>query len=129
MDILTVAPVVILIIFFFFTSTSRLVLPREQPDPVDITVANPAPVVMVILDEFPIASLMNDEEKIDGTRFPNFASLASDSTWYKNATAAAAYTPLAVPSILGGESPDRTSCRSPRTTPTVFSRCSASRTS
>lgn len=107
MDILTVAPVVILIIFFCFTSTSRLILPREQPDPVDVTVGNPAPVVMVIFDEFPIASLMNDKEKIDGTRFPAFADLASDSTWYENATGSAAYTPLAVPSILSGETPDQ----------------------
>ena len=107
MDILTVAPVVILGIFFFFTSTSRLILPREQPNPVDVTVNNPAPVVMVILDEFPVASLMNDKEEIDSTRFPTFADLASDSTWYKNTTAAAAYTPLAVPSILSGESPDQ----------------------
>ncbi|MGK2932450.1 MAG: sulfatase-like hydrolase/transferase [Solirubrobacterales bacterium] len=107
MDILTVAPVVVLIIFFFFTSTSRLVLPREQPDPVDVTVSNPAPVVMVIFDEFPTASLMNDDGEIDGTRFPAFADLASDSTWYENATGSAAYTPLAVPSILSGEVPDQ----------------------
>lgn len=107
MDILTAAPVVILIIFFGFTSTSRLVLPREQPDPVDVTVGNPAPVVMVVFDEFPTGSLMNDREQIDSTRFPAFADLASDSTWYENATGSAAYTPLAVPSILSGETPDQ----------------------
>ncbi len=107
MDILTVSPVVVLVIFFFFTSTSRLVLPREQPDPVNVAVGNPAPVVMVVFDEFPTASLMNDDEEIDGTRFPAFADLAADSTWYENATGSAAYTPLAMPSILSGEEPDQ----------------------
>ena len=57
MDVLSVAPIIILILFFGFSSTSRLVLPREQPEPVDATISNPAPVVMVIFDEFPTGSL------------------------------------------------------------------------
>ncbi len=106
MDILSIAPVVILIVFFGFSSTSRLVLPKEQPDPVDVTVGNPVPVVMVIFDEFPTGSLMGENNQVDGTRFPAFADLASSSTWYRNATAAGAYTPIAAPSILSGETPD-----------------------
>jgi len=106
MDILTAAPIVIILVFFCFSSTSRLILPREQPDPVDVTIQNPVPVVMVIFDEFPIASLMDEAGAIDGTRFPAFADLASRSTWYENATGAGAYTPIALPSILSGEKPD-----------------------
>lgn len=105
MDILTVAPIAILIIFFCFSSSSKLILPREQPDPVDVTVGNPVPVVMVIFDELPTAALMDDKGQVDGTRFPAFADLASESTWYRNATGTGAYTPLAVPSILSGEIP------------------------
>jgi len=106
MDILTPAPIVIIVIFFVFTSTSRLILPREQPDPVDVAIENPAPVVMVIFDEFPVASLMDSKDQIDATRFPAFADLASTSTWYKNSTGSAAYTPMAVPSILSGTTPN-----------------------
>jgi len=58
MDVLSVAPVIILILLFGFSSTSRLILPREQPEPVDVEITNPAPVVMVVFDEFPIGSLM-----------------------------------------------------------------------
>ncbi|MGA7397914.1 MAG: sulfatase-like hydrolase/transferase [Solirubrobacterales bacterium] len=105
MDVLTPAPIVILVIFFFFTSTSRLILPREQPDPVDVAIENPSPVVMVIFDEFPLAALMDKENQIDGTRYPAFADLASTSTWYENATGAAAYTPMAVPAIFTGTTP------------------------
>lgn len=106
MDIMTVAPIVILAIFFLFSSSAKLILPREQPDPVDVTVGNPVPVVMVIFDEFPVASLMNKGGEVDGTRFPAFADLASHSTWFKNATGSASYTPLAVPSILSGRYPN-----------------------
>jgi hypothetical protein len=106
MDVLSVAPVIILILFFGFSSTSRLILPREQPEPVNVEITNPAPVVMVVFDEFPIGSLMTPEGKVDGTRYPAFAELASQSTWYKDATAAGAYTPLAVPAIFSGEKPD-----------------------
>jgi len=107
MDVLTPAPIVIILIFFCFSSTSKLILPREQPDPVDVAIEKPAPVVMVIFDEFPVASLMDEKGRIDRTRFPTFADLASTSTWYENATGAAAYTPQAVPAILSGESPDQ----------------------
>ncbi len=105
MDVLTVAPVLILLVFFVFSSTSRLVLPREQPDPVDVAVTDPAPVVMVIFDEFPVSSLMTHDRRLDASRYPAFAELARESTWYKNATGAAAYTPLAVPALLSGREP------------------------
>ncbi len=106
MDVLSVAPIVILILFFGFSSTSRLVLPREQPDPVDVAIGNPVPVVMVIFDEFPTGSLMTGQGKVDGSRYPAFAELAASSTWYKDATAAGAYTPLAVPAIFSGQKPN-----------------------
>ncbi|HMU25978.1 MAG TPA: sulfatase-like hydrolase/transferase [Solirubrobacterales bacterium] len=106
MDVLSVAPIIILVIFFGFSSTSRLVLPREQPDPVDVKIGTPAPVVMVVFDEFPVGSLMKPDGQIDGTRYPAFAELAGHSTWYRNTSAAAAYTPLAVPAIFSGQKPN-----------------------
>src|SRR5690606_1302822 len=66
----------------------------------------PAPVVMVVFDEFPTGSLMKPDGQIDATRYPAFADLASSSTWYRNASAAGAYTPLAVPSIFTGIPPN-----------------------
>ena len=106
MDVLSIAPVVLLVIFFGFSSTSRLILPREQPDPIDVKVADPAPVVMVVFDELPTGSLMTPDGGIDRSRYPAFSEMADHSTWYREATADAAYTPLAVPAILSGEKPD-----------------------
>ncbi len=105
MDLLTPAPIVILLFFFLLSSSSKLILPREDPVPVDVEVGNPAPVVMVIFDEFPTASLLNSEGRIDATRYPSFAELSDDSTWYRNATGRGAFTPLAVPAILTGRTP------------------------
>jgi hypothetical protein len=106
MDVLTPAPVIILLFFFLFSDTSKLILPKEQPEPAEVTVGNPAPVVMVMFDEFPTASLMDADGRIDGTRYPAFAEVAADSTWYRNASARGAYTPLGVPAILTGRTPD-----------------------
>ena len=61
---------------------------------------------MVIFDEFTLSALLNDADAIDAVRHPNFAALANTSTWYRNATSVADYTPLAVPAILTGTVPD-----------------------
>jgi len=106
MDILTPAPVIILAVFLFLSSTSRLIIPDQNPEAEQIEVGNPARVVMVIFDEFPLATIMKDDDSIDASRYPNFAGLAAQSTWYKNASAAGAYTPVAVPSILTGRQVD-----------------------
>ncbi len=63
------------------------------------------PVVMVVLDELPLTSLLDGKGRIDRVRYPNFAALAQDSTWYANATTTADSTKLAIPSILDGRSP------------------------
>ena len=60
------------------------------------------PVVMVVLDEFPLATLINGNRKIDAELFPNFAKIQRDSTWFRNATTPSAFTPRALPSILSG---------------------------
>jgi hypothetical protein len=64
-----------------------------------------APVVMVVFDELPTHSLLGRSGRIDYVRYPNFAKLAGDSTWYANATTASDATKLAIPSILDGRAP------------------------
>ena len=43
------------------------------------------PVVVVAFDEFPTDDLLRSDGAIDVRRFPNFARLASISTWFPNA--------------------------------------------
>jgi hypothetical protein len=60
------------------------------------------PVVMIVFDEFPVASLMDVDGNIDGALFPNFRRLQQDSIWFRNATAVATFTEYAVPALLTG---------------------------
>ena len=72
-----------------------------------IATADPdTPVVLVILDEFPTATLLEENQTINSQRFPNFAAFASKSTWYRDHTAAGDYTAWAVPPILTGNHVD-----------------------
>jgi Sulfatase len=71
-------------------------------------VSNGAPVVEVVFDELPTATLMNSSGTgIDGKRFPGFAELAAHSTWYRNNTTVADFTGRAVPAIETGNNPDK----------------------
>jgi hypothetical protein len=66
------------------------------------SVSVPAPVVLVVLDEFPEASILDDDDRIDPAQFPNLAALAEDATWFRNTTGVSPTTPEAVPPILTG---------------------------
>jgi Sulfatase len=65
------------------------------------------PVVVVIFDEFPTDDLLRPDGKIDAKRFPNFARLASMSTWFPNAHTVYDSTFKAVPAILDAKLPAR----------------------
>lgn len=68
-------------------------------------VENPVPVIMIVFDEFSGTSLMDERLQIDARRYPNFARLASQSTWYRRATTVHPRTDVAVPAILSGQFP------------------------
>jgi hypothetical protein len=61
--------------------------------------------VLVVFDEFPADDLLRPDGSIDAERFPNFARLASISTWFPNATTVFDSTFGAVPAILDGRMP------------------------
>ena len=76
------------------------------------------PVVMVVFDELPTHSLLDARGRIDRVRYPNFARLAGDSTWYVNATTASDASKFAIPSVLDGMAPRRGVAPSVRAHPT-----------
>ena len=110
------APVVLLFpgLFLLNSDVSRIVFPEQvelQLEEVEAT----APVVMVVLDELPLTSLMDEQRRIDPVRFPNFARLAGDSYWFRNATTVSDATLLSVPAIVSGLSPHLQDPRIPTT--------------
>ncbi|MDQ3982363.1 MAG: hypothetical protein M3271_06740, partial [Actinomycetota bacterium] len=68
---------------------------------------NEAPVVFVVFDELPLASLLDLDGDVDEELFPNFARLARTSTWYRNATTNQTFTKEALPALLTGRYPVR----------------------
>ena len=78
---------------------------KEMPVEATVPVKNPAPIVFIIFDELSGNTLVNEQLEIDSRRFPQFARLASISTWYRNATTVSPRTEFAVPAILSGRFP------------------------
>ena len=94
-------------LFLFSSPVSKVVFPPPQPEAAYPKVNATAPIVMVIFDELPVTSLMDERRRIDPVRYPNFAALAQDATWYRNATTVSGSTAKAVPAILTGKYPTR----------------------
>lgn len=105
-SLLAVAAAAFPLVFLFSARMAPLVRPATAAAGARTPVANPVPVVMIVFDELALPALLDAAGQIDATRFPNFARLAQVSTWYRNATTVADYTPIAVPALLTGRLPD-----------------------
>ena len=64
-----------------------------------------APVVVLVFDELPLVSILDEHGEIDSGRFPNLVRLAADGIWYRNATTSSDYTRWALPAIVSGLRP------------------------
>ena len=93
-------------LFLFYSPVSKVVFPKPQVEVTYPKVNATAPIVMVIFDELPVTSLMDERRQIDQIRYPNFAALAQDATWFRNATTVADFTTQALPAILTGKYPE-----------------------
>lgn len=102
----SVVPLIVVCLFLFASSASQLVFtaPALARSAV-IAVGDPAPVVLVLFDEFPVASLMDGEGNIQENLYPNFARLARDGTWFRNAITVQQQTEDSLPAILTGVDP------------------------
>ncbi len=90
--------------FLLNPGISRIVFPEQVEIRLNRIEAT-APVVMVVLDELPLSSLMDEQQQIDPIRFPNLARFAEESYWFRNTTTVSDSTLLSVPAIVSGLSP------------------------
>jgi hypothetical protein len=102
--IVAVASVAFVLMFLFASPVSDLLFPGGGGE-AGAEVGNPADVVVLVFDEFPLDSILDESGEIDAESFPNFARLAGRSTWYRNSTTVSPHTDQAVPSILSGRWP------------------------
>lgn len=92
--------------FLCVSPVSDLVFPTDV-DAGSISFTHTPPIIMLVLDELPTATLLNAEGEIDATLFPAFAEFAAESTWYRNASSVSNATVWAVPAYLTGLVPPR----------------------
>ena len=108
---LSPAALVFPLIFLFGTPVATLLTTNTVPVAALLRSEPTTPVVMVIFDEFPTFSIMDQSEQIDAARYPHLAALASSAYWFPNATTVADATTHAVPAIFSGRYPDRSGPR------------------
>ena len=73
-----------------------------------VTFETMPPVVVVVFDQLPLASLSTATASSTGRlRYPHFAALADEATWFRNASAVSPTTSRALPAILTGRYPER----------------------
>ena len=102
----SIAPVAFAAVFTLLSPTSQLLFaagPLEKP--AGVAVDNPVPVVLVVFDEFPLASLIDAEGNIPEDLYPAFARLADEGIWFRNAVGVEQQTEEAIPTILTGRHP------------------------
>lgn len=97
------APVVVLL--FAFSASGELLRAGSAETAAFQDTSDVDSVVLIVLDEFPTASLLGPDGGVDPVRFPNIAAFADTATWYRNATSLSPTTRAAVPSILTGQDP------------------------
>ena len=87
--------------WFLLRAEIRPLWTPTQVETTQSTVTAPT-VVMIVFDALPSGSLLNRHLEVDAARYPNFARLAAESTFYRRTTAAAHVTDLALPALVSG---------------------------
>lgn len=100
------APLLFLALFLLASTTARLLVADDAGAAAAAAgIANPVPVVMVVLDEFPLNAVLRTDGTIDRDLFPNLAALADDAHWYRDAASVSTSTWHAVPALVTGRMP------------------------
>lgn len=94
-----------LLLFMFLGTSASARLIWDEPELADESVAVGAPhhVVMLQLDEMPLATILDAQGQVNEKLFPSFARLAKSGTWYRNALSDSIATSQSVPAILTGQ--------------------------
>jgi hypothetical protein len=104
LNVLSPAPLVFLLLFLLSSSISELAFPSEAKA-LSVGGVSRAPIVVVLLDELPSNTLVDQNDRLDTKRYPGFAELARNATWFRNATTVYDSTERAQPAIMDGDLP------------------------
>ncbi|MGH8957984.1 MAG: sulfatase-like hydrolase/transferase [Acidimicrobiia bacterium] len=104
--LLAFSPLIVVPYFLLATPSGGIVTDQGVSIASAVEPARQPPIVMLIFDEFPLASLIDPDGNLRRDRYPNFAALADDGTWFRNAMTVQQQTEHSVPAILTGIDPD-----------------------
>ncbi len=106
LNVLSPVPLVFLLLFLLSGQISELAFPSEAKARSVGGVAR-APIVVVLLDELPSNTIVDEHDSIDAKRFPGFGELARSATWFRNAYTVYDSTERAQPAIMDGNLPEK----------------------
>jgi hypothetical protein len=106
LNILSPVPLVFLLLFLFSGQISELAFPSEAKA-LSVGGVSRAPIVVVLLDELPSNTLVDQNDRLDEKRYPGFAELAKNATWFRNAYTVYDSTERAQPAIMDGNLPEK----------------------
>src|SRR3954447_2259754 len=125
LNILSPAPLVFLFIFLVISPVSKVAFASEAGARTVGGVSR-TNIVVVLFDEFPINSILDRDGRVDPKRYPNFAALAKNATWFRNAYTVYDSTERAQPAIFDGDLPAKdklpTSADHPHSIFTLFAK-------
>ncbi|NKB32779.1 MAG: sulfatase-like hydrolase/transferase [Pseudomonadales bacterium] len=98
---ISLAIVLVPLLFIINGNVLRTVFIAAEPTEIQSSNVD-TPVVMVVFDELPLISLLDENLDIDAERYPNFARLKNDSHWFRNTHTVSSVTTLATPALLSG---------------------------
>ncbi|CAN5869889.1 hypothetical protein BH23ACT5_BH23ACT5_24600 [soil metagenome] len=99
---LGLAPIALVAWFLWLTPISQLVFTASSEVVGSGAAGTPYPVVILVFDEFPAASITLGDGSLDTDNHPHLARLAADGVWYRNAVSVRQQTEESLPTILTG---------------------------
>ncbi|MPZ52889.1 MAG: sulfatase-like hydrolase/transferase [Acidimicrobiia bacterium] len=100
---LSPAPLIVLGLFLFTSPTATLLSSQPVTDVAPpLSGTSEIPVVILVVDEFPLAALVNQSGDFLDLAFPGMGSLVDDGVWYRNAVTNTRSTMHAVPMLATG---------------------------
>ncbi|HEY6635317.1 MAG TPA: sulfatase-like hydrolase/transferase, partial [Acidimicrobiia bacterium] len=100
------APLVFVLYFVVASGARALAFGSEDPVISSAGASSDTSVVWLIFDQLPLSLLVDETGEIVEGRYPNFARLARESTWFAGAMTVSSSTAVDVPAALTGKVPD-----------------------
>jgi hypothetical protein len=90
------------LVFLLDPIISPVVSPPHEDASITIPPGPKTPIVFVVFDQLPLASILGADGRIDAASYPGFGELARRSTWFSNATTVGELTTWALPPLVSG---------------------------